>query len=121
VAGENVQDKLGTIHDTDGQCAFKIPKLRGGKVVIEKDQSGSCRLRNSGDLFHLALANQRGRIRSGPSLDHFRDYFRPCTGYQLTKFCEGCWAVRRMMLRRVGIAHSAGKLGCFACKCSGAR
>jgi hypothetical protein len=121
VAGENVQDKLGTIHDPGGQCAFKVPKLRGGKVVIEKDQSGSCRLRNSGDLFHLALANQRGRIRSGPSLDHFCDYFCPCTGYQLTKFCEGRRAVRGMMLRRIRIARRASKLGCFPRKCSGAR
>jgi hypothetical protein len=120
VAGENVEDKLGAIHDTDGEGAFQVPELGGGKIVIEEDQSGPCRLRNGGDLIDLALTNERRWVRSGPALKHFRDHISPGTGHQLAKFGEGRFAVCSWMLRRVSVGR-AGRLGRFARKGSGAR
>ena len=89
MAGKDVENKLGAIHHPHGQCVFKVPELGGGEVVIEEDQGGLCRFRDRGDLFHLAFANQRGRVRPGPALQHFGDNFGPRTGDQLAKFCEG--------------------------------
>jgi hypothetical protein len=89
--------------------------------MIEEDKRGPGRLRHRGDLFHFALAHERGGVWSGPSLEYFGNHFRPSTGYQLTKFCEGRTAVRSGMLLVGGMACCAGKLGCFPRQRSGAR
>ncbi len=94
VAGKDVENQLGAIHHPHRQCVFKIPELGGGEVVIEEDQRGLGRFRDCGNLFHLAFADQRGRIRSGPSLQHFGDNLRPRAGDQLTKLCESRAAIR---------------------------
>jgi hypothetical protein len=91
--------------------------------VIEEDQCGPSRLRNGGNLFHLTLADQRGRIRSWPSLEHFSYHFRPSAGDQLAKFCEGRIPVGSVMFstRCAGVGRGTGEFGGFSCKCSRAR
>jgi hypothetical protein len=95
MAGKNVENKLGAVDDPDWQGLFKVSELGGAEVVIEQDKGGLCRFRNGRDLFDLAFADQRGRIRFGPSLQDFGDHLGPRAGNQLAKFREGRAAVDR--------------------------
>jgi hypothetical protein len=87
--------------------------------VIEQDQRGLGRFRNRANFFDLAFANQRGRVRPGPSLQHFGDNLGARAGDQLAKFCEGStvlgrWGVTFLAGR---VAPASGEIGGFARQC----
>ena len=90
--------------------------------MIKENQGSLRRFGDRGDLFHLAFADQGGRIRPGSSLQHFGDNFGPRAGDQLAKFCEGCirfggvWT--RFLAGRVSPGSGdLGELRCFPRHC----
>jgi hypothetical protein len=95
MAGKDVENQLGAVHDPDGERLFQVPQLGRAEIVIEQDKGGLGRRRNRCDLLHLAFADQRSRIRLRLSLQNFSDYHGPCTGNQFAKFREGGAAVNR--------------------------
>ena len=97
VAGKDVENQLGAIDYTYGKRTLQVSLLGGGKVVIEENEGSLRRRSDSGDLFHLALAHKRGRVRPGPPLLHFAYDLRSGAGNQLAKLGESVsTAVRRL-------------------------
>ncbi len=68
VAGKDVQNQLRAVQHPAGQRGLKVAQLGGRQVVVEEHQVGLGGGGDSGDLLHLAGADQRGRIGPGAAL-----------------------------------------------------
>jgi hypothetical protein len=76
VAGKNIQDELGAVDDARVDFIFNIALLGRGKLVVDQHQVGMDGSDSAGNLLELALADERGRIRTVAMLDEFAGNFR---------------------------------------------
>ena len=86
---------MGSIEHPARQSRFEVSKLRRAQVVIEEHEIGMRRCRDTGDLFNLALTDQRRRIRPRASLQQLRHDLTAGTSYQLTEFRQRLLGVER--------------------------
>jgi len=75
VTGEDIEDELRAIDTAAVNLAFEVAELRGAELVIEDDDVGIGGGGGSRDLFHFALADERGGIGFVAALQNLTDHF----------------------------------------------
>lgn len=71
MAGKNIEDQLGSVNHPALDDFFYIALLGRTEIVIKQQNVGVHRRGRTRDLFQLARANQRGRIRPITALQNF--------------------------------------------------
>jgi len=69
VAGEDVEDQLGSVEDAAGKRGLEIAQLGGREVVVEENQIGLDGRGQGSDLLDLAGTDESGRIGTGTALE----------------------------------------------------
>ena len=75
VAGEDVEDQLRPVEHAARQRSLEVAQLRGRQVVIEKDQVRVGGRGDSGDLLHLAGADERCGVGARAPLQELCRHF----------------------------------------------
>ena len=85
VAGKDVEDQLRSVEHAAGKRRLKVAQLRGRQIVVEEHQVGFGGGCYAGNLFHLAGADQRGRIGPGAALHQLGGNFAAGARHQFAK------------------------------------
>ncbi len=96
-AREDVEDQLGAVDDAGLPSLLEVATLGRRQVVVHDDGVGANTLGFVTDLFHLALAEERGRVRAQTRLNHaFTDDFGVGGFHQGTHFRERATGLSRL-------------------------
>ncbi len=85
---KNIEDQLRAVDDLDVNSAFKVPLLRGRKLVVDNQNIRLVRFREILQLLDLAITKQRGRVGRRPNLKYFSHDLRAGAGSQFGQFTE---------------------------------
>jgi hypothetical protein len=89
VAGEDVEDELCAVKNAARKRSLKVAQLRGTQIMIEENESGFAGCGDAGDLFNLALTDERGGIGLRTPLHHLGCDIAASTANEFAKLGEG--------------------------------